>query len=90
VAVGATASAIQIQFLGEAALLCLVGSVLGIALAFAGGSLIDGVLGWTAVPSVVSVLVSVSIASLVGTIAGFYPAWLASRLDPAVALATEH
>jgi putative ABC transport system permease protein len=90
VAVGATSSAIQIQFLGEAALLCLVGSVLGIALAFAGGSLIDGVLGWTAVPTLVSVLVSVGIASLVGTVAGFYPAWLASRLDPAVALATEH
>jgi ABC-type antimicrobial peptide transport system permease subunit len=36
-----------------------------------------------------SIAVSVAIASLVGTVAGFYPAWLASRLDPAVALASE-
>jgi putative ABC transport system permease protein len=89
VAVGATSSAIQIQFLGEAGLLCLVGSVLGVVLAFAGGSLIAGFLGWTAVPTLTSVGISVGIASGVGTVAGFYPAWLASRLDPAVALASE-
>ena len=89
VAVGATSTAIQIQFLAEAALLCLVGSALGVVLAFAGGSLIAGSLGWTAVPTLASIWLSVGIASLVGTVAGFYPAWLASRLDPAVALASE-
>ena len=89
VAVGATSSAIQVQFLGEAGLLCLAGSVLGVILAFAGGSLIASSLGWTAVPTLASIAVSVGIASLVGTLAGFYPAWLASRLDPAVALASE-
>jgi ABC-type antimicrobial peptide transport system permease subunit len=63
--------------------------VLGVVLAFAGGSLIAGFLGWTAVPTLTSVGISVGIASAVGTLAGFYPAWLASRLDPAVALASE-
>jgi putative ABC transport system permease protein len=90
VAVGATASAIQVQFLGEAILLCLAGSVLGITLALAGGSLIASFVGWTAVPSPASVGVSVGIATGVGLGAAFYPAWLASRLDPVVALGSEH
>ena len=83
------ASIVWVQFLGEAALLCLVGGALGVILAFAGGSLIASSIGWTVFPTLASVAVSVGIASLVGTVAGFYPAWLASRLDPAVALASE-
>ncbi|HET6981213.1 MAG TPA: FtsX-like permease family protein [Myxococcaceae bacterium] len=89
-AVGATSKDFQIQFLGEAALLCLMGSVLGVVLALTGGSLLDRALGWAVVPTLPSVGVSVGIASLVGwlpasTRRGWAHGWIRPSRSPASA-----
>jgi putative ABC transport system permease protein len=88
-AVGATAGAVRLQFLGEASLLSLLGGLLGVPLALSGASLIGGLIGWTLAISPTAVVVAVGVSMLVGAVSGSYPAWLASRLDPIAALRSE-
>ena len=88
-AVGATAGSVRVQFLGEAALLCLRGGALGVPVALAGTSVIGGLIGWTLAMSPVAATVAVAVAAAVGILSGLYPAWLASRLDPIQALRIE-
>jgi putative ABC transport system permease protein len=85
-AVGASPADVRIQFLAEAVLLSLLGAVLGVVLAVSGGSVIGGLLGWRLTPSPGAVVVAVGVATVVGAVAGLYPAWRASRLDPIAAL----
>jgi putative ABC transport system permease protein len=88
-AVGATAGAVRIQFLGEAALLSLLGGLLGVPMALSGASPIGGLIGWTLAPSPLAAAVAVAVSLAVGVVSGLYPAWLASRLDPIAALRSE-
>ena len=89
VAVGATPSAVQMQFLGEAVMLSLFGGVLGVLLSFVGDFFIEGILGWPLSTSPQGALLAVMFAVAVGVFFGFYPAWRASRLDPIAALRNE-
>ena len=90
-AVGASRRAIMTQFLIESVALSLVGGVIGIIL----GTLIGSGFGWLAnraidgwnaviLPS--SILLGFVFALMVGVTFGLYPAYKASRLDPADAL----
>ena len=89
-AVGARQSDILTQFLTESVLVCLVGGVIGVGLAAAGGylvgSLVDAIRLSYSVETVVAAFAS---ATLIGVVFGFMPARSASRLDPIVALARE-
>jgi putative ABC transport system permease protein len=86
VAVGATEEAIQLQFLGEAIMLSLVGGGAGVFFGIFGSYLIGQTLHWPMQMSVESVLVAAMFSIAVGVFFGYYPARKASRLDPIEAL----
>lgn len=85
-ALGATRKQIMIQFLIESGLLCIVGGLLGLVLAVGATQLVGYLLGMTMTITPFYVFLSVGVSSSIGILAGLYPAWKASRLDPIVAL----
>ena len=85
-AVGATKKQILMQFLIESALLCALGGVLGLLLAAGVCWLITTMAGITMTITIGYILLAILVSSKIGIIAGMYPAFKASRLDPIVAL----
>jgi ABC-type antimicrobial peptide transport system permease subunit len=88
-AVGARARDILMQFLVEAALLCLLGGIVGIVLGRVMSMVVSAVKGWPTAVSPLAILGAVGVSVVVGLVFGFYPAWKASRLDPIEALRYE-
>ena len=90
-AVGARQGDILRQFLIEAVLVCLIGGVLGIALALAIGLGFDKFGGdsFQMIYSVSSIVVAFGVSSLIGVVFGFLPARNAARLDPVDALSRQ-
>lgn len=86
-AIGAKRRAILLQFLIEAAGLCLLGGIIGLAIAFPLSLIVDQVLP-TAMPlSIVGIAILISL--VVGIISGFLPAYRAAKMDPVEALRYE-
>jgi putative ABC transport system permease protein len=85
-AIGATRKQILLQFLIESAALCIVGGVLGLVLALGATQLVGYLLGITMTITMGYIVLSVAVSSIIGVLAGLYPAWKAARLDPIVAL----
>ena len=85
-AIGATRNQIMLQFLIESALLCVVGGLLGLVLAVGATQLVGFLLSMTMTITPFYVVLSIAVSSIIGILAGLYPAWKASRLDPIVAL----
>jgi putative ABC transport system permease protein len=85
-AVGATAWAVQAQFLVEAVMLSLLGGVAGVAASVLGSAALGGVLGWAVSIPAQAVLLALSFSVVVGVFFGFYPARRAAQLDPIAAL----
>src|SRR5215468_12002840 len=88
-AVGATELAVQMQFLGEAIMLSLIGGLMGIVVGIGSSILYGRIMQWPmSIPSQVLFIAPIfSIA--VGIFFGLYPAVRAARLDPIVALRYE-
>jgi len=87
-ATGARMRDIMLQFNIEAAVVCIIGGFLGIALGFGAGigvSLFEVSVVFSAAPAILAF----SSAVLTGILFGYLPARKAARLDPVVALATE-
>jgi putative ABC transport system permease protein len=88
-AVGATTWAIQIQFLGEAVMLSMLGGLLGVFVGVFGSFIMGYALGWPVSIPMAAVIVAPIFAFGVGIFFGFYPAWKATQLDPIAALRHE-
>jgi len=88
-AIGATESDVQRQFLIEAVVLSLIGGGIGILFGLASGFLISGLLKWPVLISPLSIIVAAIFSAAVGIFFGFYPARKAARLDPIDALRYE-
>jgi len=87
-AIGARRRSILTQFLLESCTICLIGGFLGVGLSFGVASLINAYF----LPASVSlpiVIIALLISMLTGIVAGFIPAYRASRLDPIIALRYE-
>jgi putative ABC transport system permease protein len=88
-AVGAKSFNIRIQFLTESVLLCLIGSLLGIAFGAIVGKGFAWVVGqflkemaWPSVITPEAVLISVGAGAAVGIFFGYYPASQAAKMTP--------
>ena len=88
-AVGAKSLDIRLQFLTESVLLCLIGSLLGIALGAVVGKGFAWIvskfleeMSWPAVITPEAVLISVGAGAAVGIFFGFYPASQAAKMTP--------
>jgi putative ABC transport system permease protein len=88
-AIGADSAHILSQFLIEAVLLCCAGGFVGLFVGIGSAHGLTVWRGWETEITGWSVVAAVSVAVLVGTFFGFYPAWRASRLDPIDALRFE-
>jgi putative ABC transport system permease protein len=86
-AVGAKRRAILIQFLLEAAGICLIGGVLALALAWPMTLVMARYFPARLSPMVIGLALLVSLVT--GVASGFFPAWRAARLDPVDALRNE-
>ncbi|HEY2028953.1 MAG TPA: ABC transporter permease [Myxococcales bacterium] len=87
-ALGARRLRILMQFVIEAILLAAIGGLIGVVLGY-GAAWIAQFLQFPAEVPLWAVVVGISVSCGVGLVAGIYPAWRASRLDPAVALRDE-
>ena len=85
-AIGATKKQILLQFLIESSLLCVIGGIIGLALATGVVQIITYLAGMTMTITIGYIVLSVGVSSSIGILAGLYPAWKAARLDPIVAL----
>jgi putative ABC transport system permease protein len=85
-AVGATKRQILMQFLIESGMLCAFGGVLGLLMAYGVTTLITSLAGITMTITLGYILLAIIVSSVIGMIAGAYPAFKAARLDPIIAL----
>ena len=88
-AVGAKGQDVLWQFLVEAIVLCSVGGLIGVGLAFALTQGLTEFLEWPTSMSPDAIAVSVGFAAVIGVVFGFYPAWKAAQLDPIESLRFE-
>jgi len=88
-ALGARNSAIRVQFIVEAVIICSIGGVLGILLGLAMGYIGSSLLGAPTPPSVTIITIAVLFSMLIGVFFGYYPANKAAKLDPIEALRYE-
>jgi putative ABC transport system permease protein len=86
-AIGAKRRTILLQFLIEAASICLIGGVIALAIAWPVTLLMGKIM--PAVLSLPVVCIALFMALVTGVLSGFFPAWRAARMNPVDALRNE-
>ena len=86
-AIGAKRRTILIQFLIEAAAICVLGGLIGLAISWPVTLVMAKFIPATLSPMIV--LLALSVAALTGIVSGFLPAWRAARMNPVDALRAE-
>lgn len=87
-ALGATKKQILLQFLIESVLLCAIGGIFGLLVASGITQAITVLLEITMTITVTYIIIAIGVSSVIGILAGLYPAFKAARLDPIAALTT--
>jgi hypothetical protein len=88
-ALGAAPGNVLWQVLRETLLLVLIGILIGVPLALGGTHLVRSMIFGLGFADPVAILVAAVLLAIVAALAGFLPAWRASRVDPMVALRYE-
>lgn len=86
-AIGAKRRTILLQFLIEAASICLIGGGIGLGIAWPLTLVVSRFLPAVMAPSIVALAILVSL--ITGVLSGFFPAWRAARMNPVDALRAE-
>ena len=86
-AIGAKRRTILLQFLIEAASICLLGGLIALAIAWPATLVINNIMPVTLSPMIVGISLLVSLVT--GVLSGFLPAWRAARMNPVDALRNE-
>ncbi len=86
-AIGAKRRTILLQFLIEAASICLLGGLIALAIAWPATLLLNKIMPAALSPTIVGIALLVSLVT--GVVSGFLPAWRAARMNPVDALRNE-
>src|SRR5690606_14615803 len=85
-AIGAKSSTILTEFLLEAALICILGGLIGLILVFLLTLILTSVFNFPVFISTGILTLAISLCVFIGIVAGFIPAYTASRLDAVVTI----
>ncbi|SFD85468.1 putative ABC transport system permease protein [Chitinophaga sp. CF118] len=85
-AIGARRNVILLEFLLESVLLCVIGGGIGIFTVYLITLAVNSVSTFTLTLTLANIILGMSISAIVGILAGFIPAFSASKLDPVVAI----
>jgi putative ABC transport system permease protein len=88
-AVGAKTKDVELQFLLEAVMLCLVGGAAGVLIGWLASRGISEAMNWPLLVSSEAIVVASLTSVLTGLVFGYYPARKAAQLDPIDALRFE-
>jgi putative ABC transport system permease protein len=88
-ALGATRAMISMQLMRETAVLCLGGTIIGLALGIASAYTVGAIVGWNVAWSAPLVLLDCLFCWLVAVCFGIYPARRAAAMDPISAIRGE-